>query len=565
MTGRQINTHDTVQAAQRGNAPSALFSPQEMDILFIGLMRAPVFFDEARRLVRYNQFDPYTEAHYGLLWDVLCDLRDNFTRWTTDMILGELYRLLNENPARLSPDMQAQLLRQDDYGIVYMAFATPPENISLEYCRMLLQRFLNERTVAAPLRCYMDARQVGGAYPAGLAEFLEQIAAQRQRIDSMQELPMFEAAPELTAEFEPPARYRLTGVPYIDQPLGGVRDGDANGLLGLTGSGKSTMAAHMAVAMSKMEYDTSLQAGTDPGMVIFLTYEESARKMYPRIWSSAFKIPRDKLETMTNPSLTLTTRDNMEEYEYALTEGGTPLCEQERWEVGRVWLNQTLKLLDMSGSGKFPNAGAGYVPEIVSSLEALTQMTGQPVRAVLIDYAGLICKRYMRVNNIDETKLRYYLTTFGDEVRRRVAEAFQCTAWIFHQLAPTENSRSATALLRHDQAAEGKAFAENLAVCGCLGVTERPSGLRRLNWSKTRYTRIEQVAPVTLKINERFAEMEDMTRQFVVDEQLHRFVERAAGQRFHGDVGGRMDSREVANPIGAARRRMSNDDLGEVL
>jgi len=549
---------DTVAAAQSPGQGLVPFSDHQMSGMFTGLLRCRTFFNDARRLLARNQFNPGSEDHYVLLWDVMCRLCDHYDQWTCDMVLLEVYQALEQNPGMMPPVVQHMLTATDMSGIVFAAFHTPTEHISIPYCRDLLREFLEERTVVAPLRYFMESAGPN-LLPENFDNFLDGINEQRSRVRSMQDMPLVESAPDLNQQLTPSAVKHLTGVPFIDGPLGGMREGDTNGIIGVTGAGKSTLGAHMAVDMAKNSWDRASETRKKPGMVVFFTYEEEAKKMYPRIWSAAFKIRRNKLEDMTKPADTLTTRANMEEYERRLSEKeGGGLCEQERWQVGRHWLNQCFKLFDMSGSGEYPNAGAGYIAEMAACLEWLVGQTGNPIRAIVVDYAGLVCKRYMRINNIDDSRLRNFLSSFGDEVRREISERFACTSWILHQIAAQEGTRRPTKLLHHSMASESKAFAENMAVCGCIGTPDQATGVRMLNWSKVRYTQQDQVPPVPIRINDQFAIMEDMSARFEIDPTTQRFIDRNDTTQFQG---GSSDNSN-GNSVGPRRRPTTEQGPG---
>jgi len=135
---------------------------------------------------------------------------------------------------------------------------------------------------------------------------------------------------------------------------------------------------------------------------------------------------------------------------------------------------------------------------------------------------------------MDDSSLRHLLSEFGNRCRREIAERFNCTVTIMHQIAPAEGQRNATALLHHSMAAESRAFAENLAACACIGNTDVSTGCRRLNWSKIRYQAQEKVEPVTIRINDQFALMEDVGSIYAVDDSGRRFVPRDTLQRVHG-------------------------------
>ncbi len=526
--------HDIVAAAQHGQGPADTVMPVMLDHLFMGLIRSPRFLDEARLLINPNQFHPMAEPHFALLWNVLISLRDRFDEYKREDVITECHRFLAANPGCMLPQHQELLLRPDQYGLIFTAFGL--SSVNLPYCRGILEEFLRERTVAGPLRRFMDSVAVG-QYPRGLDEFLGRVTQQAERIRGIQALPRVTTVPELHTELEAPSTFHSTGLEWLDSRIGGgLREGDAIGILGVTGAGKSTLAAHLASSIANRAFVESMMRGNpQPDLTAFLTYEESAMKMRPRLWSAAMKIRRSKLETLTRPWEQLSGPHNMEEYERAMQpQNGEQLCEQQRWEEGRLWLNKSLDIFDMSGSNEFPYAGTGYIQEIVTTLDSRCQALGVGIRSVVVDYAGLVAKRHMGMQDIAEDRLRHFLARFGDDIRRFVAEKFHCSVIIMHQIAAQEGNRNPTALLNHTMASESKSFAENLAICASMGVPDPLTGCRLMNFSKCRTAPVEQIRPVTLRINDEFAMLEDVGSRFVINESGRGFVTRDLSNRLHG-------------------------------
>jgi hypothetical protein len=530
-----------------------------LDMIFMCAMRAQTFFDEARRFVRNNQFEPVNEPHYSILWTVLCALRDAGSRFTHHNVMTEVHRVLESNPGYLHPNLQPHLTLQTPQGIIWTAFNASVEEIDLHTARAYLRDFLHERTVASPLRRFMASVSLGEV-PLGLNEFLDTVVNQRQSIQTMDTLPLVLAVPDLNTILEPPLIYNPTGIDWIDNPLGGVCEGDAIGIIGGTGSGKSTLAAHIAVSCAKRENLRAMQEGRAPRWVAFFTYEESVKKMRVRIWSAGFQIERARLENLTNPAAQLTSRANMLPYEYQLFgPEGQAVSEQERWVAGSQWMNRTLALFDMSGSAEFPSAGKGFIPEMVACLDAESQRRGTPPVLTITDYAGLTCRNYIAARDLDDNSLRPLLAEFGNRQRREIAERFGATSLIMHQIAPAEGQRGPTALMHHTMASESRAFAENLAICGCIGNPDPQTGCRRLNWSKLRHRPQEQAPPITLRISDQFAIMDDVSSIYSVDDSGRRFVLKELLNQVHGG-GAAQPQAATPNPPNV---RVTGMDAGE--
>lgn len=535
--------------AQQVQPATPKMTTQLIDVMFIGMCRSMSFFDEVHRFLKPDYF-PLVEGHYRVLFDVMCQLRPRHNLFNHTLLYTECFDYINTNPTACDISLSERLLRKDGYGLLFVAFTEQVDRVSLTQCRDYLQRFLFERIVASPLRMFMET-VAKDATPTNLTMFLDVLQDRRREIQTVDTLPVVDIMPDADQEMEPPSIFNKTGVDFIDKPLGGQREGDANGILGVTGAGKSTLAAHMGVSMARTEFARAQKAGCLPRISVIFTYEEDAKKMKPRIWSAAAQIRRDKLEQLTKPREQLTHAGCLEEYELKLAgDGEDKEGEYERWQKARCWLRETLWIVDMSGSEKFPNAGSGYVEEIASVLEGIKLLTGgRDYLSVLIDFAGLVCERYQQAQQMDDSRLRHLLKGFGDQCRREISERFRCTTWIFHQIAPSKATESPTKALHHSMAAEAKAFAEFLSLCGCLGIPDSKTGCRLLNWSKTRYARTETVEPVLLRINDLFACFENVADAYQVDEAGRAFVATEIARRFHGDEqGGDTDMRTSTAP-----------------
>jgi hypothetical protein len=559
--------------AQQSQPVTAKMTVQLIDVMFTGMCRSMPFFDEARRFLKPGYF-PEWEAHYRVLYQTMCRLRPGRKRFNYTLLHTECHDYIVSDPTVCHINLTQQLLMQNNYGLLFSIFTRQPDQIDLQQCREYLQRFLYERAIATPLRAFMDKAEKT-ATPTNLPGFLDLINNRRREIEGAGTLPVTDIMPDAKEMMKPPAVYNLTGVDFIDKPLGGQREGDANGLLGVTGAGKSTLAAHMGVQMARTEFFRAMELGKEPRLSVIFNYEEASQKMYPRVWSGAAQIRRDKLERMTDPNTELTRADNLEEYELTIAgEGEDKEGEFDRWQKTRVWLRPTLWVADMSGSEDFPNSGNGYVDEIVSVLEGIkVQAGGRDFLSILIDFAGLVCERYMHANAMDDSQLRHLLKNFGDRCRREISERYRCTTWILHQIAPSNATRSPTQPLHHSMASESRAFAEFLSLCGCLGVPDSQTGCRLLNWSKTRYARTETVEPALLRINDLFARFDDVGDSYRVDDVGRSFVATSVYNQIHGGT----DTRATTAPqssLHQGRRRgggsqippvdsfTSNPDLG---
>jgi hypothetical protein len=323
-----------------------------------------------------------------------------------------------------------------------------------------------------------------------------------------------------------------TGFGHIDDFIKGQLPGDCIGLLGVLNDAKITQLIDLAVQNAKNFHRAGVETGTHPKLSVFMSYEQPESLIEKRIWANATQIPLSKLSQLTDRS-GLTTQANLEPYELELASQASMNLvvpsESERWGMAQVWLNQSFRLLDMTGSRKHPGAGAGHVDEvdeIVTHLERLCTEADAEIGSVQIDDAQQLYARYMNAKKIGPVKLRYYLDGIADKLRRRIARRFKCAVWLGHHSAVKTNKRPPTELVHLWEAAASKAFAEHLDACGCFGVVDPVTGCVLLNWSKPRDYQVSRQPTPVLQVDSKFCRMIDVTDRYVPNSLTHSFIER---------------------------------------
>jgi hypothetical protein len=480
-------------------------------------------FEDGRTLVGSHHFLPHEEP-LRILYLALCDVVDTYGQVTPENLQFAYSEQMRGNPNLVFGQDQLDAIFGE--GGMLDSVASPEAEMSpgnIAFGRQVLQRFVYERTIVAPLRRMVN-QPMGAGIPSDMDGFLSEVNQQNERISTLNALPIVPVMPEIGSILVPANEFRLTGVSFIDNLLGGDRVGDANGIIGPTSGGKTTLSIDMAVKTAKQEWLDSIKEEREPRLVIYVTAEESALKVRPRIWSAALDIPRETLETLTDWNQ-LTTQANLKDYERRMQHGQDRiLSESERYRMGHEWLSKCFAIVDLSGSEDYPEAGNGGIDEIVSVVARTLQNRRQELRSCYMDYAGLICERFMQAQGLDERNYRHLLKRFADDTRKKISERFHATSWILHQMKGDAGKARPTKLMHHSDAAESKDFANNLAVCLCLGTPDPMTGCRRLNPSKVRFRPNEKLPPVTLKIDDQFAVMVDVTSRYVVEEAGGRFM-----------------------------------------
>jgi hypothetical protein len=511
-------------------------SEQEIYCMFLYIMRCPAIYAEARPLLRPDLFRQQTEAHWAVLWATFATMVDQYRDWTVMALIYEIERRVAADPTALLPQDLQQLVYNGQGGLIWTIYNTKTSELMPDQGRDVLRRFLRERLVVFPLQSRL-AQGAEQTYVSDVQGILEDAQNRMMRIEAMRDMPVAEAMPLFGTPLPPPQLYNKTGIPHFDDYIKGQRPGDCNGLLGVFGSGKTTQLCHLALQNAQNYFERSRQFNTASPLAVLISYEEPEGKIRPRIWSYAAKIKRSTIEEMDWTKLTtqanLSPADLELGAEQARRFGGMVLSESERYARACEWVNKSFVLLDASGSERFPNAGRGGVAEIVSLLTRLREERGQEIGTVHIDYAGLLCTRFMEARDEDPDRLRYHLRRLGDQLRQQVAEKFQATVWLAHQFNGDQNKRAPTTLLHHSDAAESKAFAENLAACGCLGVKDKQTGCLLLNWSKVRYHEAANKQPAVLRIDYDYSQMV-IANNYQLDLASGRFIDSSTAMQIQG-------------------------------
>lgn len=520
--------------APAGQKPVTVTRPlswQEIAFLLCSMVRHQSLLEDASRELTRGMFTP-TESAFLCLWDAISDAGQ---RRVCDS-QPALAACLAAATARLPDSGDRQAAQEYGEQLLAYAFAHPAQSFDVDLATQLLRRFLTERGVLLPMRREIAANPA--TTPAAMDALLQRYMNMQERISATGGLPTNEAMPAFGTVIERPVTLIPTGIRYIDDRLGGQRTGDANGLIGVTGTGKSTLAANIVVAAGRLAYADAIASDSRPAQSVLFSYEEPKERIDPRVWSCAARIRRDKLEPAVNWEA-MTSRDlgNLEEYEQQLQARGAGALvfgERERWQMTREWLGHVVRVMDMSGSADFAGFGSGGVREIAAIMERMASRDGATYRTVVIDYAGLVVRRYMEAHGIRQEQTRQLLKSFVDECRRQIAERYNCTVWVLHQVKGDAGNWAPTRLVHHTDSGECKDFAENAAVCGCIGPYCKTTGCRFLNFSKVRYRQGERIKPVVVRIDDTLADVIDVTGQYLVAANNRGFVSRSDTARVLG-------------------------------
>lgn len=514
-------------------ATQAKISKPELDVLFMCAAQRRDFYLELAQEIDSRLFSAEGELAFEILWLALGYIYAETNTVTPASFAATIGRTLqNRGPTEYN-FLNDVLLGRGGYHEIL--FAIPITSNDCDIARAVARRFLLERKVETPLRRVLSS--AGHNSPSDLQSILETANRDAAKFTSMGDLPIVPVADLYGTTLPPPIAFEPTGLGWLDRRIHGQVRGSCNAILGPTGGGKTTFAVTKAVASARQAYIeaqrlTAMGIPTVPELVVIVTAEESASLLKPRLQSAAFSIPRRTLENLTDWRQLSASDIGFKEYERSLTDaqrlgplsttGGIPqidvLSEKERYELHSEWFNQCCVVVDLSGSAEHPNAGNGFIPEIAAIVGRLSESRGQRIREVIIDWAGAVCERYIQQNpKLSMDHMRHLLNIFGDECKRRIAIQFNCVVWVTHQLKAALGKAMPSKLMHHTEAAESSAFAVHMATVGCLGTEDKRTGVRMLNFSKTRLAESQMARPTCLSIHPLFCELIDVTDTYTVD------------------------------------------------
>jgi len=476
-----------------------------------------------------KHFNKPEEAALRLTWQTMLQSHALTGAFTFESLTAHLREHLQNSlgeDAFISNEMLEILMRNDNEGLFYaIAYPDIPINEpNLRLARHYMQRLQMERIVVNQLRLRLNPANPG--VPV-VDDFIRDMHDTIGRISISNVVPEVDMAPVFGTPIKPAAEFNLTGMPLFDARFRGQRVGDVNGILGGTGSGKTTFALDMGTCMAKQSWATSLLTGEPPQPVFFFSAEEPAEKLRARQWANFFRISRAFLEGAVTWD-DFSTPGNLKPYEIAdQRDQLRQLSERERYEMWREQFSQTFVTFDISGSAAYPEAGFGFIPEIRSYVDrAVAARGGVYPKAIFLDYAGLLVERHIdKKTRQEENALEYGLKRFADIFRNQITEPYRSTGWLLQQLTGASSGYSATRNLTFDDCGGCKAFGTNMAVCAIIGKPDQRTGCRLIHFPKNRY--VENVPKAVVRIHSEYASIVDVTNSFTVDANTSQFIPRS--------------------------------------
>jgi len=507
---------------------------EETKSLLRGMLRYPSLMQDALRLgFDAAQLNDKGDVGFYYLMAAACNLFKLHKALTEEMMTTELRAWQEGNSVLLSPEHEVFLFGDgEEPGFIAATFRTPAlsdveSRAERSYLEGLLRRFLQVRMIRREIQAAMHSSVLPGTGKfMPLRDRLARWAQAAQEVEFMgQPLENAASMPDCGEPIQLPPPPLPTGLPWIDQYLGGFRKGDVIGLLGPTGGGKSTLMAVAAVRMAQNFYNRG-----ENKLSVFICYEDPDEKTAHLFYSAAAHIDR---ELFNNPEFwsLFSNRENPKPYDAQLPEnrnGKIILGERERWEAVTQWYRKHFFLLDFSSGVKSGNRGSGGVAEIVSTLRRLSEETGMEIGFVAIDYAGLLVNRELARDNRTRNMEQVWrpLQQLPDQIRTMLAMPTGATVMLAHQIAGAEVKKIPPyRYLTHWDAQGSKAFAENLHACICLNDRDKGVNVSTMNYSKIR-SRLPKTPFGLVQIDQKVVDIHLVDKEYEASESARRIVRR---------------------------------------
>jgi hypothetical protein len=398
------------------------------------------------------------------------------------------------------------------------------------YTARLLAAFLKERAVNDFWQ--QLARDASAGVITNVSQVLRTVAEREALVAGLDEDPVESGAPEgwLPAE----TKRRPTGIKWLDSFLrGGHAAPEVYGVIGATGSGKTTLGLQLCVSVAELEIVLAANAemremiGLDPskpyaaGHCYYFHYEMSKDDIRKKLWSCAAMIDYDRIELMGKKGFELSSAAQLTAEEKAVlqlvaeqSKGAVKVedfpGEKERLERAVKLLRTNFWQICCTGDGGNPERGKGFIPEIALILEN-ERRKGRKVAVVVIDYAGACVDRHTS----DKDEGYVALKQFGRRAEHEIGVPFDTPVWIMQQLAGALNERTAATKQHHSGASGCKEFANACWFAFNIGTTDEQSGCRYFTNTKSR--RAGLGTPPILKVAGGFNRLVDVSSSFEFD------------------------------------------------
>jgi RecA/RadA recombinase len=516
--------------------------PWSLEFLLLHIVRVPQVFDIARTELTPEMLSLPSEIYYQHIWREILKHYEKHGRLPARETLGTAILVALDTDSAVTADpATAAMIRANASELVnymYDTQKTSKDDLEPAAALEVLRRVLVARGPEADMR-----RAVANAPFGRIVNLPEIVSKAQQRIQDIESLGRLTANEESSypIKWSSASRPRWpTGVDFVDRIMeGGSSPGDCNVLIGPTGGGKTTLAMQLAASTARLQFQAARRPGSDePGLVVFVSYEDSLEMMQIRAGSYGAHVLKNRLRDLKDDS-ELSTAGNLQDYEREMyaRDGQTSdmLGERERLEQIRPWFSKHLALVDFHDPSQ---GGRGHVAEVRQKLTALQDKRGLPIRMVVLDWAGNLVMNYLVAQKgyHDGAGMALELQNLVNRAKHEIAAPFNCTVWIPHQLKGAACKGLPARFPHHAESQWCSMFADHAWFAFVLGTKDKEHNVLQFGATKTRHG--ETPPPTILKLDGAMCRMVDVSKHYVVDGVSHQLVPRVDVSRFHEDLQG---------------------------
>ena len=515
---------------QTQNAPiDVAINDTVIEQLLAMMVRCPSLFSSARDFITPNHFNKPNEVPYKAIWCATIEYYKEHGKLPNKHVLEtEAVRFLADSSeySEVNEEIITALL---DW--IFDENENSAQSFDLLHGQYWLKQLATDRRVGALLR---DMDNSEGRV-VQIPKILEISNNELRRIATISAAPQMDVIPDDWGVANPTGPSLEFDIGFLDNHLA-TYPGDVNIILGGTGGGKTMLCTQMLTAAGKVQRRKVARGGTGK-LCVYFGCEGESRDPRIRVMSYAAKILKRRLENMQSYN-ELSTTKKLEEYErqhYKYIFGNNaPMGERERLEAEKPWINEYLRLYDFSGSKGADGVSRGFggVAELRQMLENEQQTSGREIGLVIVDWAGMLLRRYIEATgrNVSQ-QLTAELTTFVDKLHYEIAEPFNCTVFVAHQLRGIVNRSGPTHIATHADAEYCSMFAANAWFSLVLGTKDEDTNAVTLSYTKTR--RGEGKKGLVLWLNGDFAHFEEASNKFQLDHAAKKIIEIGAPKAGH--------------------------------
>lgn len=516
-------------------------TPHEIEFMLAAAIRSPYVHLCARdRLADTTLFDA-SEAKYVLLWRAASTAAEhNKNELPSDVTTAKEIiasycsaEIATDVPKRFyTANVEREVLQEG--GLLDAVFSLPIDQAVQDRGLDLLAKFIRERKIGDPLRRALAgiSTQETISDPTELIALLEKHTCDVGGISSD---PGCDAFVDTLDILPPGASVFTTGIRGLDDLLnGGHAAKETYVLLGGSGAGKSALGSQIALEGAKIQAAIAGELGSDlAGHWYYFSWELSAEQLRARMYGYVARIHANsfQLDAITRKMIPLSTSEDpssLKPYEsdpYVNSPGNPVRGELERLKEVNARMsgvNNRLRIVDYSTSSTA--GGNGGVDEVVRYLQR-ERSRGRKVAGVVIDYAGLVVKRYIGHNRLKPSDEFPLLEGFVNEVRSKVSLPCACPTWVLHQLHGSVTKRAPGIKAHYSDARGCRNFADNADFSIEMGNRSKATGLIQIGCTKHRRAPGREDG-VILQFDGRFGAFLDPDKSYTVDPMTKQIIPR---------------------------------------